>query len=111
MSYEGELFEKIRRLVISGKYRIRIHAVCHMIEEGFNEENVKEAIAGKAKIIENYPDDCRCLILGVFYLAKNTTSALHVVCDYSKPDLVDIVTAYIPQKPWWVSPSKRGMIL
>ena len=59
-------------------------------------------------MIENYPDDWRCLILGNFHFTGATTSPLHLVCDYSRSDLVDIVTAYIPQKPWWVSPTKRG---
>lgn len=108
---ENELLEKIKRLVISGKYRIKIHAVHHMIEEGFNEANITEAFTSKARIIENYPDDYRCLILGSFRFAGDTTSPLHIVCDYPRADLVDIVTAYIPQKPWWISPGKRGKIL
>ena len=110
MTDENEVLERIKKLVKSGKYRIKIHAVRHMIEEGFNETNIIEAIRGKDKIIENYPDDCRCLILGSFRFAGDTTSPLHVVCDYSRPDLADIITAYIPQKPWWISPTKRGMM-
>jgi hypothetical protein len=33
---------------------------------------------------------------------------LHVVCDLSDEEVLDIVTAYIPQPPWWVTPSRRG---
>ena len=60
---------------------IRIHAVRHMIEEGFNETNVVEALKGKSKIIEDYSDDCRCLILGNFHFPKGATSTLHIVCE------------------------------
>lgn len=35
---------------------------------------------------------------------------LHIVCDYSHKRHVDIVTAYLPQKPWWVTPRKRGRL-
>lgn len=111
MMHRDDILKRIKRLVISGRYRIRIHAVRHMIEEGFNETNVVEALKGKSKIIEDYSDDCRCLILGNFHFTKGTTSTLHIVCDYARTDLVDIITAYIPQKPWWVSPTKRGNLL
>ncbi len=111
MAYKDELLEGIRQLVISGRYRTKIHAVRHMIEDGFYEKDIIESITGKSRIIENYPDDFRCIILGRFHFTKEATSPLHVVCDYSRADLVDIVTAYIPQKPWWVSPTKRGKIL
>ena len=110
MADDGVLLERIKGLVSAGKYRIRIHAVRHMIEEGFIETNIIEAVTGSSKIIENYSDDNRCLILGTFNFKKTITSPLHVVCDYTITDLVDIVTAYIPQKPWWVTPTKRGKI-
>jgi hypothetical protein len=111
MPNEHVIFKNIRNLILSGKYRVRIHAICHMIEEGFSETNILEAISKNGRIIENYPDDCRCLILGSFHFTKTATSPLHVVCDYSISNLVDILTAYIPQKPWWISPTKRGKIL
>jgi len=111
MKHEETLLIRIKRLVKAERYRIRIHAIRHMIEEGFTEANLVEAVIGKSKIIENYPDDCRCLILGSFQFTKTATSPLHIVCDYSRSDMVDVVTAYIPQKPWWVSPIKRGKLL
>ena len=36
------------------------------------------------------------------------TSALHTLCDLSDERVVDIVTAYIPQRPWWATPTQRG---
>jgi hypothetical protein len=108
MSAEGELLAEIKRLVGSGRYRVRIHAVRHMIEEGFGERELLDAIGGRSKILEHYPDECRCLLLGYFKLGAKTRSPLHAVCDYSNGELVDVVTAYIPQKPWWVTPTRRG---
>ncbi len=111
MTLENALLENIKNLIISGKYRVKIHTVRHMIEEGFNEINIIEVVTGNSSIIiENYADDNRCLILGSFHFTKSITSPLHVVCDYLRSSVVDIVTAYIPQKPWWVSPTKRGKI-
>ncbi|MCI0488158.1 MAG: DUF4258 domain-containing protein [Blastocatellia bacterium] len=111
MDAEQELLERIKRLIGSNKYRVRIHAVRHMIEEGFSEENMVEAVTGKSKILEAYTDESRCLILGRFSVSEKTKSPLHIVCDYSKEELVDIITAYIPQKPWWVTPTRRGRTL
>lgn len=108
MDADPELLEKIRRLIAAQRYRVRIHAVRHMIEEGFTEENMVTAVAGRGKIIEEYPDESRCLVLGYFHMDDQIRSPLHIVCDYSDDELVDIVTAYIPQKPWWVSPTRRG---
>lgn len=108
MSHETILLDKIKRLIKYKKYRIRIHAIRHMVEDGFDEEDVVEAIIGKSKIIENYPDDCRCLILCRFHFTDAIISPLHIVCDYPRYESVDIVTAYIPERPWWISPIKRG---
>ncbi|MGA9997059.1 MAG: DUF4258 domain-containing protein [Pyrinomonadaceae bacterium] len=111
MNTEQELLEKINELLNKKRYRVRLHAVRHMIEEGFSEDNILEAVSGKSKILENYSDDLRCLIVGYFRMTAKVQSPLHIVCDYSNADIVDIVTAYIPQKPWWSSPIRRGRIL
>lgn len=111
MVKENVLLERIKRLVTSRKYRVRFHAVRHMVEEGFYEVNTIETITGNSRIIEDYPDDCRCLFLGKFHFTENATSHLHVVCEYSRSDLVDIVTAYIPRKPWWISSTQKGKML
>lgn len=67
-----------------------------------------DAILGDSKIVELYDDDKRCLVLGQFLWNGRVKSALHIVCDYSRKKIIDVVTAYIPQKPWWVSPTRRG---
>lgn len=109
MTQDHIILEKIRPLVISKNYRIKIHAIRHMIEEGFSEGNIIEAIEN-GKILENYTDEKRCLIVGSFYFTETTTSPLHVICDYTNSEIIDIITAYIPQKPWWISPNRRGKI-
>jgi Domain of unknown function (DUF4258) len=110
MNAESSLLQKIRDLVAERKYRIRLHAVRHMIEEGFDEDDVIEALAGRCKLVEDYPGEMRCLVLGYFDVGSPSRQALHVVCDYSADHVVDIVTAYLPQKPWWVNPGKRGRL-
>ena len=79
-----------------------------MIEEGFSEQDIVKAILGDSKIIELYEDDRRCLIFGRFYWNGGVRSPLHIVCDYSNKNIIDFVTAYIPQKPWWETPTRRG---
>ncbi|MBA2732807.1 MAG: DUF4258 domain-containing protein [Acidobacteria bacterium] len=111
MNAQQELLAKIKRLAEANKYRIRLHAVRHMIEEGFSEENIIETLRGASKILEDYNDELRCLVFGYFELGERTRSPLHVVCDYSSGEAIDIITAYIPQKPWWLSPTRRGRSL
>lgn len=109
MPSEPALLERIAALARFGRYRVRLHAVRHMLEEGFEERDVIEVLTGRGrKILEVYPEQNRCLILGSFAVGRKSRVHLHVVCDHSDPEVLDIVTAYIPQAPWWVTPSRRG---
>ena len=99
--------QALRNLVQEKHYSVRSHAVDHMFKEGFGEHYVIEAIL-TGRVLEEYPEECRCLILGYPHLSEDTTIPLHVVCDYYDPMWVDIVTAYVPQRPWWVTPTQRG---
>jgi len=99
--------ETIRRFILTESYSIKSHAARHIIEEGFTEENVVEAILN-GKIIEEYPDEERCLICGTAHIAPKTKISLHLVCDYSDPEWFDIVTVYIPQLPQWETPTQRS---
>lgn len=112
MNGERELLARIKELIGVRRYRVRLHAVRHMIEEGFSEQDVLGAISSsKGRVLEDYPDEARCLIFGHFMLDEKIRSPLHVVCDYSQDSVVDIITAYVPQRPWWVTPTKRGKSL
>lgn len=108
MATRSNLIARLRELVRTRHYRIGIHAVRHMIEEGFDENQLLQAMKGTLRIIEEYPVESRYLLLGYFQFTRATTSPLHILCDLSKPNVVDIVTAYIPQRPWWSSPTRRG---
>jgi len=82
-----------------------------MIAEGFDENDVIVVIED-GKIIEDYPEEDRCLISGNFQLSKRLQESLHVVVDYwsesDKIEWIDIVTAYIPRYPFWETPLTRG---
>ena len=78
-----------------------------MIKEGFTEDDIVEVLRS-GRLLEAYHDEARCLILGSFTAAESLRTPLHVLCDHSNKDVVDIVTAYIPQKPWWQAETKRG---
>lgn len=99
---------QIQRLVAAGRYRVGLHAVRHMIEEGFDERQMVEAVGGHLRVLEEYPEEHRVLVFGRFHFTPATTSALHILCDLSDERAVDIVTAYIPQRPWWTTPTQRG---
>lgn len=103
-----ELHSKIKKLIKDKCYRVKIHAVRHMIEEGFSENEMIDAILKDSKIIEQYDSDKRCLILGYFLWNNKTKVPLHIVCDYSNKKIADIIPAYIPQKPWWLTSTQRG---
>lgn len=78
------------------------------MEEGFDERQLVEALSGRIRAIEEYPEEHRCLMLGRFHFTPTTSSALHILCDLSDGSVLDIVTAYVPQRPWWVTPTQRG---
>ena len=109
MRSELALLERIAALAGFGRYRVRLHAVRHMVEEGFDERNIIEVLTERGrKIIEEYPEQQRYLVLGSCAIGRRTRLHLHVVCDLSDEEVLDVVTAYISQPPWWVTPSRRG---
>lgn len=109
MNNSENILAHIKNCILEKRYRIRNHAVRHMIEEGFDENHLVEALTGKLQLLEEYEDEERCLVLGRFSFTSSTRSPLHVVCAVSHEQNVDIVTAYIPQRPWWISPTQREL--
>lgn len=103
----GVDIEWLREMVGAERFSVRSHVVRHMLEEGFERQHCVESIM-TGRVIEHYPDVSRCLIVGWFEFTPGVRSPLHVVCDYSDRRCIDLVTAYIPQRPWWVSPQRRG---
>jgi hypothetical protein len=98
---------RIQQFVQQGQYRVKVHTLQHMMEEGFEESHIVEAVMG-GEVLEDYPDENRCLILGTFHWTTKTISPLHIVCDYSQRDRVEFVTAYIPRRPAWITARQRG---
>ncbi len=97
----------IRQQVQEEHYSIRSHTVDHMVKEGFDEPHVLQTVL-TGQVLEEYLSACRCLIFGFFDLSPDVTLPLHVVVDYVDPERVDIVTAYIPGKPEWQTPTQRA---
>ena len=95
--------ENIRQRVQDGDYLIKSHAIIHALKEGFDRQQMIEAILN-GKIIEEYPDDERVLICGRASLIKDVDIYLHVVCEYADEIYIEFVTAYIPDELEWNNP-------
>lgn len=98
--------EAIRERIRNGRYLIKSHAVIHALKEGFERRHIVEAVL-EGSIIEAYEDEPRALICGKTTLSQNSTTYLHVVCEYADAVYVEIVTAYIPDEMIWDSPPFR----
>ena len=103
MSEEAVDIKVIREIIRLGSYSVKSHAAVHALKEGFDRENMIEAILN-GKIIEDYPENQRSLICGLIKLSANTKVYLHVVCEYTDLSFVDIVTAYLPDEDYWNNP-------
>lgn len=106
-----ELLENIKKTLRNGEYALRPHAITHILAEGFTESDISEA-AENGKILESYENENRCLIVGTFRISERTAEHLHIVIDYwfgtDMTGWIDIVTAYIPRRPFWETPYQRG---
>ena len=95
--------EAIRERIRQGNFSTRSHAITHALKEGFDREDMVEAVLN-GTIIENYPDEQRVLVCGKASLTSTTIIYLHVVCDYTDPKIVDFVTASLPDESYWNNP-------
>lgn len=85
-------------LVREGRYRIGPHVAKHMLQEGFIEHDVLQAIEWGRELAV-YPEESRMLVLGYMVFPPQLRLPLHVVLEYRENRWVDIVTAFIPKKP------------
>jgi hypothetical protein len=95
------MLEEIRSKILRRQYEFSKHAVDQSIIREISVEEVKEAIAGRCEIIEDYPDDKygpSCLILGF----TKTGRPLHLQCSYSSRPLIKIITLYEPDSDLWI---------
>lgn len=95
--------EIIRQRVKNGDYLVKSHAVIHALKEGFDQQQMIEAVLN-GKIIEEYSDDKRVLICGKVSLTKSAVIYLHIVCESADEIYIDFVTAYIPDELEWKTP-------
>ena len=99
--------EELLPLIREGRYRIGNHVARHMLQEGFIEHDVLQAVEwGREMAV--YPEDGRMLVLGYMIFPPNLKLPLHVVLDYTHNRHIDIVTAFMPKKPHQVY--SRGRI-
>jgi hypothetical protein len=98
--------DRIRALVQDRAYLVKQDAILHAIKEGFNRDDMVAAILS-GQIIEEYPERERVLICGPTSLSLATVIYLHVVCEYSDPNYVQFVSAYIPDELSWEWPPFR----
>jgi len=66
MASQAGPVERLQKLIRMRHYRIGLHAVRHMIEEGFDENQLLEAVKGKLRIVEEYTQESRYLVLSEF---------------------------------------------
>ncbi|GEM85490.1 DUF4258 domain-containing protein [Meiothermus granaticius] len=90
--------EELLPFVREGRYRIGPHVAKHMIQEGFIEHDVLQAIEWGRELAV-YPEESRMLVLGYMVFPPQLRLPLHVVLEYREQRWVDIVTAFIPKKP------------
>jgi hypothetical protein len=93
MATEAELLALIEEIARAGNYRVRPHAARHMLEEGFTESDMLEARTGKCRVLEDYPAERRCLVLGYYQMSASVRSPLHMVCEFVGDDVINLVTA------------------
>ena len=85
--------DKIRRLLLNNRI-IYKHARVEGEKDGIDELDMKEALIN-GKIVENYfPNRKRILVAGT----NDEDIPIHLVLDYSKEEVIKIVTVYIPDR-------------
>lgn len=98
----------IRAKVGRDEYSFSGHAIVEGRKDGITPHDVRHVLL-TGEIIEEYPERCRCLILG--YIEENIS--VHVICEYcdwlkdKREDLI-VVTVYVPGKAWWVRDRLRN---
>jgi hypothetical protein len=89
--------EQIRNNIRAEKYEYYLHALTEGKKDGVEPEDILYVLLN-GKIIERYPDRQRSLVYGEMMNGL----PLHVVCNYADPDMIYIVTVYIPSDAEWI---------
>ncbi len=105
--------EIIREKARAEEISIVTHALVEARKDGVMPEDI-EAVLLSGKIIEEYPERCRCLVYGII----ENNIPVHVLCEYydylldDRADIV-VVTVYVPDSGEWLAgqirePKKTG---
>ncbi len=95
------LLDEIQAKIQRRAYEFSRHAVDQSIARGISVAELETAMAVRAEVVEDYPDDKygpSCLVLGF----TDAGRPLHVQCSYPSRPLVKIVTLYEPDPERWV---------
>lgn len=92
---------RIREAVRQNRYSVSPHALIEARKDGIYPETTRklEYVVLHGKVIEEYPDRCRCLF---FAELPEEGLPVHVVLDYSFAEEPAIITAYVPDERDWI---------
>lgn len=98
---------EIKAKLKSEEFEISLHAFEEAVDDFLSLNEVIHAILQNGEMIEDNPEDCRCVIY-----CKNKRQHIHVVFNYhdfvKSLDLkIEIVTIYKPDPALWINYRKR----
>jgi len=94
--------EAIRERIRCGAFAVTDHAMLEGFKEGITVADMVRTIE-TGRIIERYPERQRCLI----FARRADGLPIHVVVEYLARSVVDLVTAYVPQRQRWIRDQVR----
>ena len=98
--------DTLRHQVTDDNFALRPHAMQHAVKEGFTKDDMAHVVL-QGTVVETYAERSRCLLYADVTI-EGLRIPLHVVCEHLHPDApVDFVTAYIPSKEEWKTPTRR----
>ncbi len=103
---EKETLEAIRKQFRNGEYAVSNHAITEARKDGVAPRTIDklEWVAVNGKNIEEYPERERLLLYATLLEER---LPVHIVIDYSFPDEPAIVTAYVPDRRYWIKDQIR----
>ena len=96
----------IRQAVAASRWALTQHARERAGKRRIGDESLIDALAGR-EILEDYPTDPRgpsALILGY----TDDGRPVHAVCAFDPSGTLLVITAYVPEPPWWLDERTRG---
>lgn len=106
MMMQKEKLETIREQFRQGAYAVSDHAITEARKDGIAPQTVSllEWVAIHGKVIEEYPERERML---VYAEEPENLLPVHIVIEYSLMEEPVIVTAYIPDRRYWIKDQIR----